>query len=159
MDDFKFELPKEGQDFKRTIEEIPTGTWNFKIVAAYSGTSKNNKDYYKMELLAIDSDSPIYGRNVHKMNFLTTSTGKSILMSELHACGINTDLWVRDGMVSGAEFAAQLEKVGEKLLNKQVKGMKTKRFNQQTNSDWHEIRLIGLSEMVDPNAGEAELPF
>ena len=85
---FKLDLSTERPAFKPMLEELESGTWNFKIVAAYPHETKTGKKTFKFELLALDANSPLFNKTVHKLNFLSNAVGKNILCRELKAVGV-----------------------------------------------------------------------
>ena len=157
---FKLDLTDGKKAFKPMLEELESGTYNFKIVAAYSHTTKTDKKAFKFELLALDSDSPLHGKTVHKLNFLSHAVGKNILMRELKVIGVDVMSWANQetGVIEGAELEAQLAKVGNEIIGKVVAALKTKRPNAN-GQDWHELQITGISTVEAPSGGEDELPF
>jgi hypothetical protein len=157
---FKLDLTDGKKAFRPMLEELESGTYNFKIVAAYPHTTKTNKKAFKFELLALDSDSPLYGKTVHKLNFLSHSIGKNILMRELKVVGVNVEAWADpiSGVIEAAELDAQLATVGNEIHGKVVAALKTKRPNAN-GQDWHELQITGISNVEAPSGGEDELPF
>lgn len=156
---FKLDLTEGKKAFKPMLEELESGTYNFKIVCAYPHTTKTNKKAFKFELLAIDSDSPLFGKTVHKLNFLSHAIGKNILMRELKAVGVNVEAWADpiSGVIEAAELDAQLATVGNEIHGKAVSALKTKRPNAN-GQDWHELQITGISSVAAPSS-EDELPF
>ena len=155
---FKLDLSTERPAFKPMLEELESGTWNFKIVAAYPHETKTGKKTFKFELLALDANSPLFNKTVHKLNFLSNAIGKNILMRELKAIGVDVNAWA--DQVSGieaAELEAQLAKVGNEIHGKAVVALKTKRPNAN-GGDWHELTITGLSSVAAPSS-EDDLPF
>lgn len=155
---FKLDLTEGKKAFKPMLEELESGTYNFKIVSAYPHTTKTNKKAFKFELLAIDSDSPLFGKTVHKLNFLSHAIGKNILMRELKAVGVNVEAWADpiSGVIEAAELDAQLATVGNEIHGKAVSALKTKRPNAN-GQDWHELQITGISSVAP--SSEDELPF
>lgn len=155
---FKLDLDTEKKAFKPLLEELESGTYNFKIVAAYPHQTKTNKKAFKFELLALDNDSPLFGKAVHKLNFLSNSFGKNSLMRELKAIGVDVHAWAdAEGVIEGAELDAQLAKVGNEIHGKTVTALKSKRPNAN-GQDWHELSITGISSVAAPSGGD-ELPF
>ena len=155
---FKLDLSTERPAFKPMLEELESGTWNFKIVAAYPHETKTGKKTFKFELLALDANSPLFNKTVHKLNFLSNAIGKNILMRELKAVGVDVNAWAdASGTIEAAELEAQLAKVGNEIHGKAVVALKTKRPNNN-GGDWHELTITGLSSVAAPS-GEDELPF
>ena len=144
---FKLDLePPVKKTWLPSLEELPTGTYNFKIIAAYPHVTRTEKKTFKFELLAQDSDSPIYGKIVHKLNWLNNPIGKNILMTELKAIGVEVNTWADpvSGIITGDELALKLATVGNEILGKVVVASKTQRSNAN-GADWHELRISGLS--------------
>lgn len=155
---FKLDLSTERPAFKPMLEELESGTWNFKIVAAYPHETKTGKKTFKFELLALDANSPLFNKTVHKLNFLSNAIGKNILMRELKAVGVDVNAWAdASGTIEAAELEAQLAKVGSAIIGKVVAALKTKRPNAN-GQDWHEITITSLSSVAAPSS-EDELPF
>jgi hypothetical protein len=109
--------------------------------------------------MALDSDSPAFGKNVHKLNFLSHALGKNFLMRELKAIGVNVEAWADpiSGVIEAAELEAQLAAVGNEIHGKVVTALKSKRPNS-TGGDWHELQITGLSTVEAPSGAE-DLPF
>ena len=155
---FKLDLSTERPIFKPILEELPSGTWSFKILAGYPHTTKTDKKTFKFELLPLDADSPIAGKNVHKLNFLSNAMGKNSLMRELKAIGVDVNAWAdASGTIEAAELEAQLAKVGNEIHGKAVVALKTKKPNNN-GGDWHELTITGLSSVAAPSS-EDDLPF
>lgn len=156
---FTLDLSNDRPAFKPMLEQLQEGTYNFKIVAAYPHETKSKKKTFKFELLALDADSPINGKTVHKLNFLSHAIGKNILMRELKAVGVNVEAWADpiSGVIEAAELDAQLATVGNEIHGKAVSALKTKRPNAN-GQDWHELQITGISSVAAPSS-EDELPF
>lgn len=156
---FTLDLSTDRPAFKPMLEQLENGTYNFKIVAAYPHETKTGKKTFKFELLALDANSPIYNKTVHKLNFLSNAVGKNILCRELKAVGVDVNSWAdqASGVIEGAELDAQLAKVGSAIIGKVVAALKTKRPNAN-GQDWHELTITSLSSVAAPSV-EDELPF
>jgi len=155
---FTLDLSTDRPAFKPMLEQLENGTYNFKIVAAYPHDTKSGKKTFKFELLPLDADSPVAGKNVHKLNFLSNAMGKNSLMRELKAIGVDVNAWAdANGTIEAAELEAQLAKVGNEIHGKAVVALKTKRPNA-TGGDWHELTITGLSSVAAPSDAD-DLPF
>lgn len=156
---FTLDLSTDRPAFKPMLEQLKEGLYNFKIVAAYPHETKSKKRAFKFELLALDADSPINGKTVHKLNFLSHAVGKNILMRELKVVGVKVESWADPvtGIIEAAELEAQLAKVGEQIIGKVVTALKSKRTNPN-GQDWHELQINGLSNLVSPTSHD-DLPF
>ena len=156
---FKLDLDTDKKAYKPMLEQLESGTYNFKIVAGYPHVTKSNKKTFKFELLALDADSPLFGKTVHKLNFLSHAVGKNILMRELKAVGVDVMSWADPvtGVIEAAELDAQLATVGNEIHGKAVSALKTKKPNAN-GQDWHELQITGISSVAAPSS-EDELPF